>query len=310
MCPSLDAAHPPKGKPLVIKLSWQDCTRESEATIASKAIARVSGNRKIMGHMLIVVDEKHTLRPLHDAYQTFLFADTASDPGSDRPAVNVYQPRVLHSITTESLMPLNLLMLGSIHYLSWINSIHHQDLSLNNLTYRDRGGTNYAVLDNWDLAIDAETLQTYISSEKMGTVPFMAIDLLPKEEVCGQVRHLYRHDLESFFYILVWLLFCYEDRRRLNPLPERFAAWTQGNPMACHDSKVALLAQGWRAGALTDSWGLMEYEVADYLLDYFRDLQAVWEDFCVVVKRSIRSAVGEDPQKYELIPRLAALCNI
>ncbi len=35
-------------------------------------------------------------------------------------------------------------------------------------------------------------------------VPFMALDLLVNQSETERIVHLYRHDLESFFYILVW----------------------------------------------------------------------------------------------------------
>ncbi|KAG2125386.1 hypothetical protein DEU56DRAFT_825362, partial [Suillus clintonianus] len=36
-------------------------------------------------------------------------------------------------------------------------------------------------------------------NERMGTIPFMALDLLPNTwGQRGEVKHLYRHDLESF----------------------------------------------------------------------------------------------------------------
>ena len=37
-----------------------------------------------------------------------------------------------------------------------------------------------------------------------GTRPFMALDLLKPHSAIKPTVHLYRHDLELFFYILVW----------------------------------------------------------------------------------------------------------
>ncbi|KAH9478736.1 hypothetical protein JR316_0009196 [Psilocybe cubensis] len=63
-----------------------------------------------------------------------------------------------------------------------------------------------------------------------GTLPFMAGDLLktPEDRATFQLTyptiptyHLYRHDLESFFYILVWAATCYDLKtgRRLSLPP-------------------------------------------------------------------------------------------
>lgn len=38
---------------------------------------------------------------------------------------------------------------------------------------------------------------------RTGTGPFMALDLLQYEQV---LTHLYRHDLESFYWLLVWFV--------------------------------------------------------------------------------------------------------
>ena len=46
---------------------------------------------------------------------------------------------------------------------------------------------------------------------RTGTGPFMALDLLIYEQV---PYHLYRHDLESFFYALVWFIGMYDPKTR------------------------------------------------------------------------------------------------
>lgn len=82
----------------------------------------------------------------------------------------------------------------------------HRDLSINNVMFGvTLEGKPYGVLIDWDLAIDVEAKAgvgyAASASHRTGTGPFMAIDLLesPKDS-----PHFYRHDLESFFYILIW----------------------------------------------------------------------------------------------------------
>ncbi|KAF8422175.1 hypothetical protein EV426DRAFT_513499, partial [Tirmania nivea] len=50
-----------------------------------------------------------------------------------------------------------------------------------------------------DYAIEAST-QPSSALDRTGTYPFMAIQIL-----LGQERHRYRHDLESFLYVLLWV---------------------------------------------------------------------------------------------------------
>ena len=84
--------------------------------------------------------------------------------------------------------------------------ILHRDLSINNVMFAmTPEGKPYGVLIDWDLTIDvkAKAGVGYVASasHRTGTGPFMAIDLL---EFDGDSPHFYRHDLESFFYILIW----------------------------------------------------------------------------------------------------------
>ncbi|KAF8336849.1 uncharacterized protein EI90DRAFT_3043843 [Cantharellus anzutake] len=58
-----------------------------------------------------------------------------------------------------------------------------------------------------------------------GTLPFLSIDLLTASGPAPQ--RLYRHDLESFFYILGWMLARYDAHGRRKPL-HQFTTWYKG----------------------------------------------------------------------------------
>lgn len=51
-----------------------------------------------------------------------------------------------------------------------------------------------------DHAIDLSENNANIEEFRTGTLPFMAIGVLLHEE-----DHNFRHDLESFFYVLCWI---------------------------------------------------------------------------------------------------------
>lgn len=120
------------------------------------------------------------------------------------------------------------------HWVYKTAGILHHDISVGNIMYarEDKGGGAVrGVLCDWDLAYDPDpcpqppkTLKATATSHKVndeiivekhdpnvhvgscyrtGTRPFMAVDLLAAGEVPS---HQYRHDLESFFYVLIW--FC------------------------------------------------------------------------------------------------------
>lgn len=114
------------------------------------------------------------------------------------------------------------------------SKILHRDISVSNIMFRREQGPSgsvQGVLCDWDLAYDPEdpnppeqkTLKATPDSDtskdeiviekhdkdhvgpcyRTGTGPFMALDLLEAGPV---PLHLYRHDLESFFWVLIW--FC------------------------------------------------------------------------------------------------------
>ena len=81
-----------------------------------------------------------------------------------------------------------------------VPKIPHRDISINNLVLRKEGGNVYAVLKDLVRALNLD-VQGQSSKQGTSTMPFMAVDLLEQSPTV----HMYRHDLESFFYVLVWI---------------------------------------------------------------------------------------------------------
>ncbi|PGH35791.1 hypothetical protein GX50_01375 [[Emmonsia] crescens] len=77
-------------------------------------------------------------------------------------------------------------------------NILHRDISENNIIITDPKNTdgNSGMLIDLDLAKEVGTRSG--ARHQTGTMEFMAI------EVLLNVDHTYRHDLESFFYVLIW----------------------------------------------------------------------------------------------------------
>lgn len=119
------------------------------------------------------------------------------------------------------------------HWVYETSKILHRDISISNIMFR-RARSHHrpvsGVLRDWDLAydennphpqktkvlyaprlpnktedivIEKHTKEHVGPCYRTGTGPFMALDLLREGTV---PRHIYRHDLESFFFVLVW--FC------------------------------------------------------------------------------------------------------
>ncbi|KAF8447107.1 hypothetical protein BGX38DRAFT_1049093, partial [Terfezia claveryi] len=78
--------------------------------------------------------------------------------------------------------------------------ILHRDISPNNIIVIDDSlpQLTSGCLIDLDYAIEASA-QPSGALDRTGTYPFIAIQIL-----LGQERHRYRHDLESFLYVLIW----------------------------------------------------------------------------------------------------------
>lgn len=61
------------------------------------------------------------------------------------------------------------------------------------------------VLNDWDLSTPVAAIGNS-TNHRTGTAPFMALDLLGERPP----THLYRHDLESLFYVLIWAAVHYD----------------------------------------------------------------------------------------------------
>ncbi|KAH8814646.1 hypothetical protein DL96DRAFT_1820796 [Flagelloscypha sp. PMI_526] len=78
--------------------------------------------------------------------------------------------------------------------------ILYRDLSEDNIMFRRIGDCVYGVLNDFDLSSDWSIEEPPTTNQRIGTAPFMAIDLLKRDP---PPHHLYRHDLESLYYIIV-----------------------------------------------------------------------------------------------------------
>ncbi|KAI5887850.1 uncharacterized protein SCHCODRAFT_02692454 [Schizophyllum commune H4-8] len=97
--------------------------------------------------------------------------------------------------------------------------ILHGDISASNaMARRDAKGKVFGLLSDWGLSClaDAHNLGTSSTSRhRTGTAPFMAMDLqraASKYSVAAD--HRYCHDLESFFWLLLWAVLHFDLKRK------------------------------------------------------------------------------------------------
>lgn len=129
------------------------------------------------------------------------------------------------------------------------------------------------IVNDWDMAsvLTSEgEAPTSLAKLRIGTAPFMAFEV---SGVYGTCLHQYRHDLESFFYILIWAAVHYdlENKKQVRQLPggvkvhPAVAFWNGGGLLHIGVAKGAFLG----CPAIRDN-------VFDAIGEEFKDLENEW----------------------------------
>lgn len=111
----------------------------------------------------------------------------------------------------------------------------HRDISINNIMIAKTAEPNTprGFLIDLDLAISVGASPTFASGapHRTGTREFMAIGVLLRHQ------HTYRHDVESFLHVFLWICVYYDGPSTLSKSPARalLATWSQ------HDFSFALV---------------------------------------------------------------------
>jgi serine/threonine protein kinase len=109
------------------------------------------------------------------------------------------------------------------YYLYHDGKILHRDISLGNImitnNYRDNPRAPCGILIDLDRSLDLET-EPKKPYNLQGTKAFMAIDISRPYD--DHILHTYRHDLESFFYVFLYLAVC---RNKRLPKSSRLTRW-------------------------------------------------------------------------------------
>jgi len=107
--------------------------------------------------------------------------------------------------------------------------------------FKHHQGRSKGIVNDWDMAShldDAGEVPLSTARHRTGTIPFMARDLL----VENPHAHLYRHDLESFYYILVWAVvhFDLKNKRRHKNHPN-LADWDASTLGQARKAKISFI---------------------------------------------------------------------
>jgi hypothetical protein len=250
----------------VIKDQWRAPERQPEGDILHQCGCKAVGVPRRIWHGDILTsdgtpDDIVCLRPAIPASTAATQADTLPNP--DLRKVSPTSKHLLHAgctplnrvhtrlviapvgrsllqfaSYTELLTTLRDAITGHQHMYT-VHRILHRDVSVNNIIITASTG----VLIDFDLAIDTTRDGSSGATHRTGTFDFMARGVLE-----GDVPHTPLHDLESFFYVLLWLCIYYgKGGQRRSPEPQHtvFADPSTGkNPWEA--AKNAKWAFAWR----------------------------------------------------------------
>ncbi|KAK0234907.1 hypothetical protein EDD85DRAFT_791824 [Armillaria nabsnona] len=174
------------GMQLVVKISWPSIHRVSEKTLMDAAKAKADemageGNSHWSRLIELLIKDEYANGKTF-IYEEYLLRITVSYNGPDQCHHWLYEnPKILH-----------------------------RDMSLNNMMYRKRSKSKgkfriLGVLNDFDLS-SLIPLKEAVSLHRTGAPPYMADDLLGQSDI----GHLYRHDVEAFYYVLLMLCCRYE----------------------------------------------------------------------------------------------------
>ncbi|KAG2032582.1 hypothetical protein BDR03DRAFT_926566 [Suillus americanus] len=223
---------------MVAKIFWGEASRTSEPEILDKVEEIAKVHPTVQGHI-----------------PKLLWHHTFTNPTSAiREALGVPEPtkgsRVLYILVFPKLRPITKLHGTELfdvwyqcilcHLTLWKEGVYHRDVSPGNLMWYWKDGKRIGVLNDYDLSSLAN-VQGPQGNERTGTVPFMARELLTEEGQRGKVKHLYRHDLESFMWVFAWICLRYREGvllpRKLRSLDE----WATLGAIACGEKKLVFL---------------------------------------------------------------------
>ncbi|KAI9064557.1 hypothetical protein FKP32DRAFT_1675516 [Trametes sanguinea] len=176
------------------------------------------------------------------------------------PIVRIHESlRPLHELTGVDFIAAWFQIIDA-HHRAWVSGIQHKDVRLCNLMhYRRPDHSVGAMLLDWDhslrqLESENEPILIFAEARMPDAVPFLAIDLLTPDGLKGNVAVLYRHELESFIWVLIWAVCCYDNGTMIRSAPDGMSNWNVRQPLNCGSLKHAFILRNEAIKPASDGW--------------------------------------------------------
>ncbi|KDQ61753.1 hypothetical protein JAAARDRAFT_190479 [Jaapia argillacea MUCL 33604] len=219
----------------VVKISWPEESRQNEARIIALAKEAGKHDELIRPHLPILIDH----------------VDLGFNTGQIREDLGIARnsprgSRVLRVLLFLKLKPMSSLsgekfmnawiQCYRCHFRLWLNGIEHGDISASNLMVHPATGDG--ILNDYDLTVlrKKDEDRAITGTERTGTIPFMALDLLTKDFFDGKIRRIYRHDNESFIWVLPWIFLRGKSSQAL-----ALNKWATSDFAGCRELKFSFL---------------------------------------------------------------------
>ncbi|KAK7439851.1 hypothetical protein VKT23_017423 [Stygiomarasmius scandens] len=242
---------------LVLKFSWPSIHRATESTLLSQLLERCPELQPHLPDLVFTAEynsEEELKLPRFAMRSSKEWTDDKALQFEHRNLVALVTRRYQHLWDVKTIVDFQAVFIDFVecHHRAYITGrVLHRDLSENNLMVRhDNDGRAKGVLNDWDLSskIDEEgNVPTSDAKHRTGTLPFLALDLLRTKPE----HHLYRHDLESFLYVLLWAGLHYRLDGKRNPYPnEAVRGWISSDFKVAIAHKESLLSFKWQIDQL------------------------------------------------------------
>ncbi|KAG1775189.1 hypothetical protein EV702DRAFT_1007977 [Suillus placidus] len=215
---------------MVAKIFWGEVNRTSEPEMLDKVKEIAKVHATVKDHVPELLLHHTFTNPTSTIRETL----GVPDPTTGSRVLYILVFRKLHPITKLQDKELFDVWVQCIlcHVTLWKEGVHHRDISPGNMMWYEIDGKLMGVLNDYDLSSLANDPGPR-GNECTGTVPFMALDLLFAEAQRGEVKHLYRHDLESFMWCFAWIALRYENGALLPAGSRPFDEWATSNAVTC-----------------------------------------------------------------------------